>query len=479
MSISDRSDRQFAERIAERLGSNRWITDADSLAPWLSEPRGLFTGRCLGMALPETTEDVAWIVDLCRETGTPITPQGGNTGLVGGSVPFDSGREIILSTRRMKRIRSVEPANFSLVAEAGCSLSEIQDAAEECDRLFPLSYASEGTATIGGAVSCNSGGVQVLRYGNCRDLVLGLEAVLPDGKIWHGLRALRKDNTGYDLKQLFIGAEGTLGIVTAASLKLFSRPRVMATAFVALPEPKAAMTLLSMLREESGDLVTAFEFMDRTCLDLVFAHIPDCRDPFDSPWPCYVLLQLSAGALSDEPGEALNTLLETMLGHALEEELVLDAVIASSQAQANAFWRIRETLPEAQTHEGGSIKHDISVPVHRMADFLAAGTARVQEIVPGARPVPFGHVGDGNVHFNISQPPGADRQEFLDRWEDVAHAVHAIALEMDGSISAEHGIGRLKKDELAEIRSETDMTLMRNLKKMMDPDNLFNPGKLV
>jgi len=470
----------FSQTLANTLGPSSWITDEEQLTPWVQDQRGLFQGRCLGMALPKTVEDVAKVISFCREAGVAITPQGGNTGLVGGSVPLDHGREIILSTRRLNALRDMSPENFSLTAEAGCSLSEVQEAAAAQDRLFPLSYASEGTATLGGAVSSNSGGVQVLRYGNCRDLVLGLEAVLPNGEIWHGLRGLRKDNRGYDLKQLLIGAEGTLGIVTAATVKLFSRPRALATAFVALPNQAIAMALLAKLRNDSGDLVTAFEFMDRFCLELVTRHIPNCRDPFTEPHACYALIQLSSGLLSeDDPQSNLIDLMEYFLGQALEEGWVCDALIAQNDSQSKAFWRLRESLPEAQTQEGGSIKHDISVPLPQMATFIDQASIRVKEIVPGCRPAPFGHVGDGNIHFNITQPLGMDKQAFLDHWEEVAQAVHTIAEALGGSMSAEHGIGRLKREALAAQMPAPEMTLMRGVKQLFDPENLMNPGKVV
>jgi FAD/FMN-containing dehydrogenase len=404
-----------------------------------------------------------------------IVPQGGNTSLCGGSVPFEDGDEIILGLSRLNRVRSIDPLNYTITVEAGCVLANIQAAAEDADRLFPLSLGAEGSCQIGGNISTNAGGINTLKFGNARDLVLGLEVVLPDGTVWEGLRALRKDNTGYDLKQLFIGAEGTLGIITAAVLKLFPRPREEYSALVAVASLPGVIDLLSRLRVATGDMVTAFEMISRIAIDQVIKHIPDVSDPLAQPYEHYALLRVSAG----RPDSGLRETLETTLAEALEDGLVLDATIAESEAQAQALWRIRESIPEAESAEGGSIKHDISVPVSRIAEFIEAAHAKVLEMIPGARPVPFGHVGDGNVHFNITQPANADREAFLARWSEVNDAVHRIVADKDGSISAEHGVGRLKREEITHYKSAVEIALMRRLKATLDPKGIMNPGKVI
>ena len=472
-----RDDRhaRLRDAIAAVVGEKGLITDPAQMRPYLVEERRRFSGRAPFVVRPADTDEVSQVVRLAAEAGVPIVPQGGNTGLVGGSIPFDTGEEIVVSLSRMKRIRALDAENFTLTAEAGCILQDIQAAAEGADRLFPLSLGAEGTCQIGGNLSTNAGGVQVLRYGNMRDLVLGLEVVLPDGQVWDGLRGLRKDNTGYDLKQLFVGAEGTLGIITAAVLKLFARPREIVTAFAAVSGPEAAVRLLSLCRTASGESVTSFELIPRIALEFACRHVQGCSDPLADPHPWYVLIELFGGR---EQG-GLREALEEALGEAHEAGLVPDATLAESEAQRRDLWRLREGLVEAQKDEGGSIKHDVSVPVSAVPDFLDKACAVVTAMIPGARPVPFGHVGDGNIHFNISQPPGADRAAFLARWEEVNRAVHDVAAGLAGSISAEHGLGRLKRLENQRFKAPVELELMRRVKQALDPQGLMNPGKVI
>ena len=468
------------ERIQAIVGPKGWTTDPAILAPHLLEERGIYRGRTAMLVRPALTEEVAAVVRICAETRTPVVPQGGNTGLMGGATPFEHGGEILLCLSRLNRLRAIDPLNYTMTAEAGCVLAGLQQAAEEADRLFPLSLGAEGTCQIGGNLATNAGGVQVLRYGMARDLVLGLEVVLPDGNVLEGLRGLRKDNTGYDLKQLFLGAEGTLGIVTAAVLKLFPRPRETETAFVSVRDPGAAIKLLAQVRGGTGDAVTAFELMSRTCLDMVLRHIPGTADPLAGRHDWYVLLDVASG----DTGGGLREALERSLVAAMEAGLVLDAALAASAQQSKAMWRIRDSITEAQKSEGGSIKHDVSVPVSSVADFIAEASAAVTSTIPGIRPVTFGHVGDGNIHFNLSQPAdephtGAPLAAYLARLEEINRIVHDIVARMQGSISAEHGIGRRKFDELLRYKSPVEIALMRTLKRTLDPHNIMNPGKVV
>ncbi len=465
----------FLDRLRSIVGPNGLITDPVDMAPYLAEWRGRFKGNSPAVVRPASTEEVAAVVKACAETGQPIVPQGGNTSLVGGSIPYERGEEIVLNLSRMNRIRDLDPLNYTMTAEAGVVLKTAQEAAKDKDRLLPMSLGAEGTCQIGGLVSSNAGGMSVLRYGNMRDLVLGVEVVLPDGRVWNGLRRLRKNNTGYDLKHLFIGGEGTLGVVTAAVLKLYPRPRQIETAFIAVPDPAAAIALLARLRETSGDAVAAFELMSRRCLEYALKHIAGIADPLSEPSPWYVLAELTAGTQSD----AFRENVEAALGEAFEAELATDAVLAASEAQAHQLWFIREAIVEAQKHEGGSIKNDVSIPVSRVADFLERATTAMEAACPGIRVTPFGHVGDGNIHFNLSQPEGADTAAYMDRWEDLTHRVNAIVLDLDGSISAEHGVGRFKKDDMPHIKSPEELDMMRAIKAALDPQGLMNPGKLI
>uniref|UniRef100_A0A9E8CSS2 FAD-binding oxidoreductase n=1 Tax=Bosea sp. NBC_00436 TaxID=2969620 RepID=A0A9E8CSS2_9HYPH len=462
------------DRMAGIVGAKNVITDADAMVPYLKEWRDLFRGKAQGIVRPGSTAEVAELVKLAAETGTVVVPQGGNTGLVGGQIPISEGREVILSLQRLDKIRAVDTDGDTMIVEAGVTLKRAQDAAEAAGRLFPLSLASEGSCTIGGNLSTNAGGTAVLAYGNARELCMGLEVVLPDGRIWNGLRQLRKDNTGYDLKNLFIGAEGTLGIITAAVLKLFPSPAARATAFLAVPDPAAALELLNAAKAGAGGTLTTFELMPRIGMDFVLRHASGTRDPLSEPSPWYVLMEVSA-----QQATGLDEHVETFLGEALEKGIVTDAALAGSLTQRADFWKLREMLSEVQTYEGGSIKHDVSVPIHATPEFLARAIAAVEAMVPGCRPVPFGHLGDGNIHFNVSQPVGADKAGFLGRWSEMNEAVHAIVAELHGSISAEHGIGRLKRDLLPGVKDPVELDLMRTIKETLDPKGILNPGAVL
>ncbi len=445
------------------------------MAPYLHEERGLYHGKAALVLRPASTAEVAKVVAACAAARIPIVPQGGNTGLCGGAAPHNDASEVILNLGRMNKVRAIDPVNFTMTVEAGCILADVQNVADENGCLFPLSLAAEGSCQIGGNLATNAGGINVLRYGNARDLVLGLEVVLPDGRIWNGLRSLGKDNTGYALRHLFVGAEGTLGIITAAVLKLFPRPTETATALCALNSLEDATTLLNRARALSGDAVTAFELIPRIGLEMCVKHIAGVTDPFAAPHPWYVLTEFS----SSRPDVSVRGSFDGLLETAFEEGIIADAVIAESGEQQKSLWRIRESLPEAQKYEGGSIKHDVSVPVSRVPQFIAEGSAAVAARFPGVRPVPFGHLGDGNIHFNISQPVGADTAGYLKHWEEMNRVVHDMVVGMNGSISAEHGIGMLKVREMQRYKDPVELDLMRRLKHAIDPHNLMNPGKVV
>ncbi len=462
-------------RLHEALGASGVVDAPDLMARYLVDWRGVYRGPAGLVARPSTTAEVAATMRICADSGIAIVPQGGNTGLVGGSVPRPDDRCILLSLERMNRVRSIDPLDFTMTVEAGCILQNIQKAAEDADRFFPLSLAAEGSCQIGGNLSTNAGGIQVLRYGMARDLVLGLEVVLPNGEIWNGLSGLRKDNTGYDLKQLFIGAEGTLGIITAAVLKLFPRPRAIETAFIAVRDPAAAIELLSRARSGTGDAITAFELIDRNILDLVFANVAGNADPLSTRHEWYVLME----AFGAEGSDGLRAALERVLGTALEDGLILDAVLAESRAQRQAFWKIREDMADAQKHEGVPIRHDVAVPVSRVPEFLRRAVAACRGALPDARIVAFGHAGDGNIHFNLLPPRGGDSKLFQTEIARMNRVVHDIVADMGGSISAEHGIGRLRRDELAHYKPAVALAVMRSLKQALDPQNLLNPGKVI
>jgi FAD/FMN-containing dehydrogenase len=461
--------------FATIVGAANVLTGDAELQRYVTDWRGRYAGHALCVVRPGSTEETAAIVRVCAARSTPIVPQGGNTGLCGASVPDQSGTAIVLSLTRMQRVRGIDLANNTLCVEAGCVLANVQEAAARADRLFPVSLAAQGSCTIGGNIATNAGGVQVLRYGNMREQVLGLEVVLPDGRIWNALRGLRKDNTGYDLKHAFIGAEGTLGVITAAVLKLYPRPRQQATAWAAVANPAAAVTLLQALREHVGERVTAFELVSRLCLDLVLKHIPGARDPLPEAAQWYVLIELSDESSATTLAEGL----EHALAHAYEQQLVTNAAVAESAAQAQALWALRENISEAQRLEGANIKHDVSIPLSRIAAFVDAGQQRVLQAFPGTRLVVFGHVGDGNLHYNISAPDGQDAHAFMASAAAVNRIVHDLVHENDGSISAEHGIGQLKREELPRYKSALELDLMRALKQAWDPHNIMNPGKIL
>ncbi|HWW11818.1 MAG TPA: FAD-binding oxidoreductase [Brevundimonas sp.] len=451
-------------------GNGGWTEDPSDIAPWLTEWRNRWSGNTPLMLTPRSTEEVARLVTICAEHRVAVVPQGGNTGLVGGQIPYG---EVLLSTRKLRAVRDVTPLDDAMTVEAGVTLLEAQQAATAAGRRFPLSLASEGSATIGGVISTNAGGTQVVRYGMMRDLVLGLEAVMPDGRVFHGLKRLRKDNTGYDLKQLLIGAEGTLGVVTAATLKLFPIMRSRATAMVGLETAHAAIELLARAKAETGGGVEAFELMKRIGMEFVLRHIPDTREPLDSTPNWYVLIELASG----EPGAA-DAALERLLSDAFEAGLIIDAAIAQNDAQRAAFWKVREEQSAAQKPEGGGWKHDVSVPVSRIADFLDEAAVAVERFEPGARISAFGHVGDGNMHYDVLCPPGVDHAAFIGRWMAGSEIVHDIVARYDGSISAEHGLGRLKTEEARRYKTPLEVATMQAVRAAIDPLRIMNPAVL-
>jgi len=462
-------------RIIEILGPDGVLTDATDVEPYLTDHRHLYRGRALTVALPRTVEQVSRLLAYCNDNRIGVVPHAGNTSYCGGATPDESGQQIVLSLKRLNKVRSVDPLNYSLVAEAGCILADVQRAADDAERLFPLSLGSEGTCQIGGNLSTNAGGTSVLRYGMMRDLVLGLEVVLADGRILSTLGALRKDNTGYDIKGLFLGAEGTLGVITAAALKLFSKVRSTATAFVAVPGVEAAVELLSNLREASGDRISSFELIPRIGIELTAQHIPGVRDPLKEKYEWHVLCEVTSSRAS----ENLNELLSEALGAALESGRVLDAVVAQSDRERQALWKIRETIPEAQRIDGASLKHDISLPITSLAKFVATAGDWIRANVPDGRLVAYGHVGDGNLHFNLNQTTGSSRETFLAREASIKRVIHDIVRDFGGSFSAEHGIGRLKVGELERYASPVELDLMRSVKHAFDPNGILNPGKVL
>jgi FAD/FMN-containing dehydrogenase len=474
----DMSEDAFAavlDRFAAIVGPAHALRAAADIAPFVTERRGRWPGLSQLVLKPGSVDEVGRILRLASETGVPIVPQGGNTGLVGGGVPDRSGREIVLSLSRLDRIREVDPLSNTMTVEAGCVLQALHDAAEAADRLFPLSLASQGSCQIGGNLSTNAGGTGVLAYGNARELCLGVEVVLPDGEVLDDLRKLKKDNTGYDLKNLFVGAEGTLGVITAAVLKLFPRPRGREAAIAALASPQAALDLLNRALDRAGPGLTAFELIGRLPLELALRHIPGTRRPIEGDWPWYALIEVCSGRSQEEARATI----EEVLAGALDAGVAGDAVLAGSLAQHAAFWALREGISDAQRFEGGSMKHDISVPVAAIPPFIERGAPAVAAIVPEARIVCFGHMGDGNLHYNISQPAGGDTAAFMARYGDVTRAVHDLVREFRGSISAEHGIGVMKRDELAATAPAAGLDLMRRIKAAFDPAGIMNPGKVI
>jgi FAD/FMN-containing dehydrogenase len=461
----------LTERLKAIVGAGGWSTDPDVLAPHLEEWRGIYHGKTSIMVAPRDSAQVAAIVRACAESGTGLVPQGGNTGLCAGAIPSSAGDEVLLSLSRLNTIRSVSAQDFSLVAEAGCLLAQVQAAAAEAGRIFPLSLAAEGSCQIGGNLSTDAGGINVLRYGTARNLVLGLEVVLADGSIWDGLRALRKDTAGYNLKQLFIGAEGTLGIITAATLRLYPTVNNVRTAMVAIPSAPASVALLSLLRKELADGIDAFELIAARALRFVLRHIPGSRAPFDTEYPWYVLIEASHPSDADA--------LEGVLVRAMERSMTLDAVIAKNAAEAQQLWRLRHSISEAQKLEGASLKHDVSVPVGDVGVFIEAAEDAIRQVIADARMVAFGHVGDGNVHLNVSQPKGRAADRFLEQREEFARILYDLTASFAGSISAEHGIGQAKRSYLAEYLSPVELSLMRKVKAALDPRNILNPGKVL
>jgi FAD/FMN-containing dehydrogenase len=465
-------DPSLLARFAAIVGDKYAITDPQMQAPYVVEMRDMFQGRTPMVLRPDSVAQVAQILKLANETGTPIVPQGGNTGLVGGQVPLHC--EVVLSLNRLDRIREVDPTSNTITCEAGVTLQRAREAAAAVDRLYPQLLPSEGTCTIGGNLSTNAGGTAALAYGIARAHALGIEVALADGRILHDLNKLKKDNTGYDLKNLFIGAEGTLGVITAAVLRLVPRPRSVETAFVGVASPDAALSLLTIAEQSAGGSVTSYELMPREGLEIVLHHTPGCRDPLGAPHPWYVLTELSSQAKS-----GLRAVMEDILTQGVDAGLVADAAIAESLEQVKAFWRVRENFGEAQRHAGGSIKHDISVPVAAVPAFLKDAQAAAVAVVAGARPFPFGHLGDGNIHYNVLQPIGADKDDYLKHWDEMNAAVFAVVKKYGGSISAEHGIGVLKRDILPSVKDPVALEVMRSLKRLLDPNGILNPGKVL
>jgi len=464
----------FRADVEAEVGAEAILAEPDRVAPYLTELRDLYRGTAPFVLRPRSTQEVAAVMRLAARHGLAVVPQGGNTGLVGGQTPFEG--EVVVSTERLDAIEAVDAEGDTITVGAGAVLASVQEAADAAGRLFPVSLASQGSARIGGLVSTNAGGTGVLAYGNMRDQVLGLEVVLPDGRIWNGLRALRKDNTGYDLKHLFIGAEGTLGIVSRAVLRLVPKPFAKDVALAGVPDPAAAVALLARVRAALAGGLTGFELVPRIGVEMVLTHGHGVRDPFTGDLPEWVVLVEASTFTEDRP---LRETLETVLMAAWEAGEVTDALVSQSLTEAADFWRLREQLSEVQRHEGGSIKHDVSVPVAAVPAFIAEATEAALAVVPGVRPVPFGHVGDGNIHFNLSQPVGMEKAEFLERWEEVAEAVHAVVRRYRGSIAAEHGIGRLKQDLVATVRDEVELDMMRAVKAAFDPEGRMNPGRIL
>ncbi|MDO9415709.1 FAD-binding oxidoreductase [Pararhizobium sp.] len=462
-------------RFAAIVGDSNALSDSKDIAPYLIESRGLYKGTSPLVLRPGTVQEVSDILKLATETGAAIVPQGGNTGHVAGQIPRTGKADIVLSLQRLNRIRDIDPIGNVIVADAGCILADIQKAAEDYNRLFPLSLGSEGSALIGGNLSSNAGGTAVLAYGNMRQLCLGLEVVLPTGEIWDGLRRLKKDNTGYDLRDLFIGAEGTLGVITGAVLKLFPRPLGHQVAFAGLKSVGDALTLFERASSLCGPALTGFELMPRLGVEFTSKHIAGVRDPMETVHPWYVLIDISTSDHAESAGRMIQAVLED----GISRDLVDNAVIAQNETQAKALWHMRESMSPAQKPEGGSIKHDVSVPISSIPAFMAEADAAVMKAIPGARICSFGHMGDGNIHYNISQPVGADKDEFIGRWREMNAIVHGIVLKYHGSISAEHGIGQLKRDELAEVRPAIEIDLMKRIKQAFDPAGIMNPGKVI
>nr|WP_210326440.1 FAD-binding oxidoreductase [Bartonella apis] len=468
-------DKKLIERFIEIVGINHALVDQDVISSYLVEQRGLYHGRTPLVLRPSSPQEVSEIMKLASETLTPIVPQGGNTGLVGAQQPDESANEIIVSMERLNKIRSIDVEGNLALVEAGVVLQKLQEKVDEKGRFFPLSLGSEGTCQIGGNLSSNAGGTDVLAYGNTRELCLGLEVVLPDGRILDDLRYVKKDNSGYDLKDLFIGAEGTLGIITAAVMKLFPKPQGKAVAYAGMKSPEKALELLLLAQKKGGSMLTGFELMAKVGMEMSLNYVKGAHAPLEHESEWYVLLDLSS---SHSDGEAANTM-EDILADALQQGIIEDASIAQSVSQQKEFWRLREDMSPAQKLEGGSIKHDISVPIASIPDFISEAEKIIETISPGARIVCFGHMGDGNLHYNVSQPVGADKQAYLSLWGEMNHRIHTLVMSYNGSFSAEHGIGQLKRKELVAFKSPVAFSLMRSIKQVFDPKNIMNPGKML
>jgi len=461
----------FDDRLKAIVGPGGWKTDPGELEPHLSEWRGVYTGKTRMLVAPQTTEQVAQVIEACAEAGIAIVAQGGNTGMCGGAVPDQSGQQVLLSLSRLNRIRHVDRLNYSIEVEAGCILSDIQDAARDADRHFPLSLGAEGSCQIGGNLATDAGGINVIRYGTARGLVLGLEVVLADGTILSSLRSLRKDTAGYDLKQLFIGSEGTLGIITAATLRLCPDPGETVTALLAIREAGDAVQLLGDLRGSLDDRIEAFELVSRRIFETVERFIPGARLPMDEAYPWYVLMEVATGSNHDA--------LEGALMGAIDDGLVLDAVIAKSSAEADKLWHLRHSISEAERQLGKALKHDISVPISRMQEFLQRGDELLAELQPDATLLAFGHVGDGNLHYNVRLPESLTGEQRELAGERITTAILDLVAQMGGSFSAEHGVGQAKRELLARYRQGAEYDLMRRLKETLDPQNILNPGKVI
>lgn len=467
---------ELVQSLAEIVGVRYALTNEGAQQPYLREWRGRYQGVTPLVLLPGSTGEVSRILAAANSARVGVVPQSGNTGLVGGQIPASDGSQIVVCLNRLNRIRSVDPDTATMTCEAGVTLVAARDAADHVGQLFPLSLPSEGTCCIGGNLATNAGGANVLAYGMARQLTLGIEAVLADGRVWNGLSTLRKDNTGYDLKDLVIGSEGTLALITAATLKLLPRPTSKAVAFAGLMSLDAVKGLFALATASYGPALTGFEFMSARTLEFVVSHTPGSRSPLQQAYPWYVFLEVSNHGHSED---GATRALELLLSHAIEQGHVQDATVAQSLAQAQAIWRLRESASEAQKGEGGSIKHDISVPVGRIPDFIVRADAAVEKVCPGARPVAFGHFGDGNVHYNVSQPTGMEKDQYLAMWETMSDAVHEIVHALGGSISAEHGIGAMKRDALKHVKSDVELDMMRRIKQALDPNGILNPGKLL
>jgi len=463
------------DALVHIVGEAHAIRDEADMARYLTEWRDRYRGRAALVLKPGSIDEVSAILKCANETRTAIVPQGGNTGLVGAQIPDESGSEVIVSMERLTQVRDIDLGTNTMTVEAGLTLALAQQVADSAGRLFPLSLASEGTCQVGGVLATNAGGMAVLAYGSARDLALGLEVVLADGRVWDGLKTLRKDNTGYDLKDLFIGSEGTLGIITAAVLRLFPRAMERVTCIAGASELERAPDFFARVYDAAGPMVTAFEILPRIGLEFVLEHGRDTRDPLRAPHPWYLLFELTSPRAGEEP----HHLAETLLQEGIEAGEITDAAVASSLKQSQELWRLRDLMSEVQKQEGGSIKHDVSVPIARIPEFISRANQLVDLMIPGARPVPFGHLGDGNIHYNVSQPLGMDKAVFLANWEALNAAVHEIVLDLGGSISAEHGIGRMKRDLLPHAKGALAVELMRKIKASFDPNGILNPGKLL